>query len=148
MIAASWILSDYKVNVSLLFLGESVVSLVTRSDRKDWLICIWWEWWYKWYRVVWQDVYAFLWDGEKEKARELSLWNCTSFSLLFLRFNRGYDVTQLQKHCHRNNSGCANWRSHLRHGNNNPKKPKYYSLHDCYCIQSIWLILLNLFDST
>lgn len=100
-------------------------------------------------------VYFCVWNmerkrggtGEKEKARELSRWNHTSFLFLLL-FKRGYDVTRLQKHCHRNNSDCANWCSHLRHGNNNPKKNSPNIIHCMAVIVSIWLISLNSFDST
>lgn len=50
-----------------------------------------------------------------------------------------------QKHYHRNNRDvlvCSTLIDiHLRHGNNDPKKSRYYSLHDF--LLPIWLILLN-----
>lgn len=77
---------------------------------------------------------------KRESQRIESLKLYIIFASFSFRFKRGYDVTQLQKHCHRNNSDCANWRSHLLHGNNNPKKPKYFALHDCHCIHLVDLI--------
>lgn len=137
----------------LLFLGESVVSLVAhRATKKIDSFAFDENRRYRWYSKT-VHVCVFLWDRGREwsgaRKKKAENWVFEIIIIHHFFFISAVDMTShdFKKHCHRNNSDCANWRSHLHHGNNNPKKnPKYYSLHGSFFI-SIWLILFNSFDS-